>query len=359
MTAARLVRIRSLALAIGGLAWIALIYGLSTRAEPALHSYLWAYLFWLSFPIGAIAILMMHASVGGSWGILIEDILQSAAWTVPGMVLLFLPIAVGAESLYPWAQKAVAMDPQIAHKHAYLNLPFFYVRAAGIFAIWCWQAKRVSKPGFTRSLAPHGGRGLVVWSLIVSIAAVDWLMSLEPHWYSTIYGAYIALGFIISAFALAIVTRAGIGNAPDSGKPEPDAIHDLANLLFAFLIVWVYLAFSQYLIIWSGNIPEEIIWFLHRQRGGWLWLAFALFALGFAAPFLLLLFRELKRAWRPIGAIAALVLATRPLEAFWLVEPAFYPGRAQAHWQDAAAWIAVGGVWVAGFTTRLLTRKRS
>ena len=344
MNAVRLSRARRGCGLCGLLAFAGMIAAFCLDRPNAMRSYLCAYFFWLSLPLGSLAILLMHACVGGSWGLLLTETLEAASSTLPLMALLFLPIAICASAAYPWASSVYWSDPRVMHQHAYLNLPFFWARAAVLFTIWSAMALRRDRH--------RGGAGLVVWALTVSIAAIDWWMSLEPRWRSTVYGGMIGIGFMLSAFAFSIASRAALGGDAKAEKPEPDAIHDLANLLLAFLILWIYLGFSQFLISWSGNQPEEISWYL-RRIGDWKGLVWGLYGFGFAAPFSLLLFRRLKRSWLPLGLIGLLVLITRPIEAFWLVQPSFASKRLALHWQDAAAWLGIGGLWTAAWLASL------
>ncbi|HWO42748.1 MAG TPA: hypothetical protein VNO43_13190, partial [Candidatus Eisenbacteria bacterium] len=263
-----------------------------------------------------------------------------------------------------WARPNGLDEPVLRHKAAYLNVPFFLVRAALYFALWigpAWLMSRWSDrhdatgdQRWINRLRLLSGPGLVVYVLTITFASIDWLMSLEPRWYSTIYGVHFLGGHALSAFAFAILF-AGIlaRREPLSGVVTTARLFDLGNLLLAFVMLWAYFSFSQWLIIWSGNLPEEILWYTRRNSGGWEWVARALIVFNFFLPFLLLLSRATKRRPAFLAAVAGGVVMMRLIDVFWYVAPAFHPGAFTIHWMDILAPAGIGGIWAAAFLREL------
>jgi len=332
------------------------------------RAYLVAYFFWLGFPVGCLAFLMLHHLVGGRWGFMIQRVLEAAIQTLPLMALLFIPLFFGLPDLYPWARtEMVAADPLLQQKAAYLNIPFFVGRTVAYFAVWIvlgrllvtWslQQDRSADDTLTLRLQRLSGPGLVLFGLTVSFAAIDWIMSLEPKWYSTIFGMIFMVSFGLAALALAILaTRFLASEKPLAQVVSPDRWHDLGNLLLALVMFWAYLNFSQFLLIWSANLAEEIPWYLHRIGGGWEWVAIALILFQFALPFVLLLSRNTKRKSQTLAVVAGAILLMHWLDTLWMVSPSFYPARFHLHWLDVAAPVGIGGLWLAAFIGYLKAR---
>jgi MFS family permease len=284
---------------------------------------------------------------------------------LPLIALLFLPIALGAGKLYEWADPAaVAHDPILRHKSLYLNVPFFFGRAVVYFAAWLafayflnrWSLEQDATAGrsIPRKLQLLSSAGLVVYGLTVTFASIDWAMSLEPHWFSTMYGVLFIAGQGLSAFAFIVVMMVLLSErAPLAGYVAPSHYHDLGKLMLAFVMFWAYVSFSQYLIIWAGNLPEEIPWYLRRLQGGWGWIALAILLFHFVLPFLMLLPASANRNPRVLGAVAALLVLMRLVEMFWLTQPAFSDGRFRLHWMDFLAPIGIGGLWLFVFSWQL------
>jgi hypothetical protein len=344
------------------------------RVDPAqfFRSYLMAYMFWLGVVMGCLAILMMHYLVDARWGLLIRQVLAAGTRLLPLMMVLFIPITFGIPELYAWARPPDGVHPELSVlQQVYLHVPFFLGRAGLYFAVWLvlvfllnrWSRQQEQKPDpllirtRQRRLGLLSGGGLVLYGLTMTFAAVDWLMSLEPQWFSTAYGLVVITGQLLVAMAFAILVTAWLAREePYASVTSPELLHDLGNLLLAFVMLWAYLAFSQFLIIWSGDLPEETLWYLHRAHGGWNWVALTLIVLHFALPFVLLLSRQITRRAQPLAAVAGVLFCLHLVHAFWLVMPAFFPGRLHVHWLDCVAPVAMGGFWLAMFLWQLQRR---
>jgi hypothetical protein len=342
-------------------------YG-SAHPNEFFHSYLLAFMFWNGLAVGSIAVLMLQYLTGGAWGIAIRRELEAATRTLPLTAIAFLPIAFGMPYLYEWTHAdVVAHDPLLQKKMAYLSTPFFLFRAALAFAVWMiiaftlnrWSREQDARAdkGIERKLQLLSGGGLVAWALTTTWTAVDWVMSLEPHWFSTMYGVIFMAGEGLGALSLATfaVVRLSRGR-PVSEFLGGRHLHDLGKMMFAFTMFWAYVTFSQYLIIWSGNLPEEIPWYLARFRGGWGWVAFMVLFLQFVLPFLLLLSRRANRNPRMLSITAVLVVGMRFVDLSWMVLPAFSRGRFVIHPTDLSLPIALGGIWLALYFRNLAAR---
>jgi hypothetical protein len=355
-------------LAVGLIAAVLCAGGALIFPPAFFRAYLSAYIFWIGIPVGCLALLMLHHLVGGRWGFMIQRVLEAAIQTLPLMALLFVPLLFGLPDLYPWARtEVVAADPLLQQKAAYLNIPFFIARTVAYFAVWIvlarwlvtWslQQDRTADDTLTLRLQRLSGPGLVLYGLTVTFAAIDWMMSLEPKWYSTIFGMIFMVSYGLAALALAIlVTRFVESEKPLAQVISPDRWLDLGNLLLALVMFWAYLNFCQFLLIWSENLAEEIPWYLHRIGGGWEWIALALILFQFTLPFVLLLSRDTKRNSGPLSAVAAAILLMHWLDILWMVAPSFYPARFHLHWLDIAAPVGIGGLWLAAFIGYLKAR---
>jgi hypothetical protein len=292
--------------------------------------------------------------------------------TLPLMALLFLPLIFGLGELYSWARpEAVTGDELLRHKSAYLNIPFFAARLAVYFIAWLtvaylvnrWSLRQeqatdwAARDVMGRRLALLSGFGLLIYGITMTFAAVDWAMSLEPQWYSTIYGVLFLVGQLLGAMSFAVVITALLANyEPLSEVISPDHLQDIGNLLVTCVMFWAYIAFSQLLITWAGNLPEEISWYVHRTQGGWQWVGLSLALFQFALPFILLLSRDIKRHVRRLAIIAAIILFMHLVDVFWIVMPAFYRQGPSLHWLDVVAVLGVGGVWMTIFVWQLKGR---
>jgi len=356
-------RTRCLGAGILGLAVSAI--GAVSNSEQFFRSYLQAYLFWLGIALGCLAIAMLHHLSGGAWGLIIRRLLETAARTLPVLAVLFLPIVLGLSSLYEWARPAaLAHDKILQHKTLYLNVPFFLTRAVIYFAAWILIARFLSKwslqqdrtadPSLSRRLELLSGPGLVIYGATMTFASIDWVMSLEAHWFSTIYGLSFMVGQVLGAFAFVIALVIWLSShKPFSEFISSGHLHDLGKLLLTFVMLWAYMAFSQFLIIYSGNLPEEIPWYLRREDGVWGWVAILLILFHFVLPFLLLLSRDLKRSGGKLLKVALLVVFMRYVELSWLISPTPRSAGGLHLWLDLATMTGVGGLWLAFFATQL------
>jgi hypothetical protein len=329
------------------------------NARQFFISYLFAYLFWLGLSLGCLCVAMIHHLTGGRWGDVTRRFLEAGYMTLPLMAVLFLPILAGLRALYPWMQPAeIANNDVLRHKAHYLNVPGFVGRAIFYFLVcivmavflrkWSREQDRTTDLTPTRRARKLSGPGVVVYSVIVTFASVDWLMSLEPDWYSTIFPVIICGGQILSTIAFAIIMLSWFQDYPPFvGRVESGQFHQLGNLLLTFVMFWTYVSFGQILIIWSGNLPHEIVWYLHRIAGGWKWIAGFLAMFNFFLPFFLLLFRGSKKKVPALVSLATVVFICQVINSYWMVEPSFYQSGVHVHWMDFAAPLGLGGLWAA------------
>jgi hypothetical protein len=360
---AELGRFQRNALTVGIIGIVLCIAGWLINPEQFFQSYLIGYLFWMGIALGCLAIVMLQHLTGGDWGLVIQRLLESATRTLPLMAVLFVPLALGMSTLYAWSRSTAAEEAG-DHQDTWLSAPFFLLRAGLYFAIWLVMAyflnrwsheqDRDGSPQLKRRLQVLSGPGLVIYGLTATFAATDWLMSLVPEWYSTIFGLLVIGGQVLSAMAFAVAVAVVLAERePMSHVFATKHFHDLGKLLLAFVMIWAYLAFSQLLIIWAGNLPEEIPFYLPRMQTSWRWIGVLLVVFQFALPFLLLLSRELKRHARRLIAVAALVMAMRFIDLLWLVAPEFRRQGFEFHWLDIVVVIALGGVWLAFYMWQL------
>jgi hypothetical protein len=366
----RLDRIQWLALVAGAVALLVCLVAGALWPDRVLPAYLVAYVFWVGIALGCLGLTMLHHLVGGSWGLVVRRPMESGGLTLLPLAVLFLPLAVGLSRLYPWARpEEVARDALLQHKSAYLSVGFYLARTVVYFIIWCvfayflngLSAEQDNRDdhGPSGRLQTLSGPGLALLFLTGTFAAIDWLMSLEPNWSSSIYGALVVVGEALATLAMMIAVVVFLSaDRPMADAATPDRLHDLGNLMLAFTMLWAYMSFAQYLIIWSGNLPEEIPWYLRRTRGGWQWVALALSLFHFFLPFFVLLFRESKREGRLIVRAAVLVLVMHWIDLIWLVIPARSdPANPQIPWVElpicALAMVAIGGLCTTYYISRL------
>lgn len=352
-----LTRIQRPALLLGaGMLALALIIALFSF-DGFLKSYLFAFVFWAAIPLGSLALLMLQHMTGGTWGLTLRRFLEAAAWLILLTAVLSIPILIavlmGRSGIYPWLQHggvpgqfghhAAGAEHHLWFKKFWLSPWFFILRNIIYFAIWGFLALylygwsgREDRSGYTAEASWRARRvsapGILIWGLTVSFAAVDWVMSLDPSWYSTIWGILFIVGNGLStlAFMIAIISLIA-DRRPLRDLLSPGLLNDLGNLLMAFTMLWAYVNFSQFLIMWSGNIAEEVPYYYFRTKGAWAWLALFLVVFHFFAPFTLLLWRRVKRQMRTLAMVAIAIFCVRSVDLFWVVKPMFLQRPQQQH----------------------------
>ncbi len=369
----------ALALKVGAVGLVACAFGYGFDPAHFFRSWLIAYLLFLGIALGSMGLLMVQHLSGGAWGVF-RRIFEASSRTLPLMALLFLPIAFGMTSLYPWSHpELVQHDEVLIHKAPYLNSVFFLIRALFYFVGWtliAWTLSRWSKQQDEGDMSVNlklqylSGGGIVFYTLTATLASVDWMMSLNPHWYSTLFGFLFVGGQGLSALAFTIlVSTFLVRRAPMASLLKPSHFHDLGKLSLAFVMLWAYFNFSQYLLIYAANLLEEIPYFIARITHGWQYLAIFLVLFHFAVPFSLLLSRDNKRMPQRLVWVALAILVVRYIDLIMLVSPEFdaagtnlhmmageHEGGFYLHWLDLAAPLAVGGLWAWMFFTQLAQR---
>jgi hypothetical protein len=360
-------RTRSLYAGIAGAVLWAVGFLLENKTQAYL-SYLWAYLYIVGLSVGSLAWLMLQYVTGGNWGIVIRRPCEAAARTLPLVALMFLPILVGINNLYPWAHAAnVAADPELQHKHLYLNLPFFLGRCVLYLGGWTLIGWLFSKWSYVEDTEGHDAvhgkfavlapPGLIFWAISVTFMAIDWVLSMNPQWFSTMFGLLFMASQGLTSMAFLITLMVFLSRRkPMSEVLTQRHLHDLGKFLLALVMVWAYFSFSQFLIIWAGNLPEEIPWYLTRLNNGWGYVALALVFGHFALPFALLLSRDLKRNFNLLWRIAVFILLMRLVDLYWIVVPDFRKESFSISLTDFAAPLGLIGLWLAYFLTQLEKR---
>jgi hypothetical protein len=357
---------RGLIVGIAGL----IVGAIGSLLQPAqfLQSWLIGFMFCLGLSLGCLSMLMTHHMSGGQWGLVTRRIFEAGSRLIPYCLLLFIPIAVMLPKLYLWARPdAVRADEILQHKHIYLNVPFVLIRAAIYFLVWwgCsyyltrWSIQQdrgevaVTIPD-TRRFRVVSAPGLVIYVVTMSLAAIDWLMSLDPHWYSTIFGFIMVGGQALFALSFAAVMLALLApREPMASVLRTENVHDIGKLMLAFVMLWAYFSFSQFLIIWAGNLPEEITFYLERLRYGWQYVSLLIVVGHFALPFCLLLSRDLKRRPRLLARVAWFIIAMRLVDLIWIVAPNFNHEPFPVSIANVFLPIGLGGIWLYLFAGQL------
>jgi hypothetical protein len=344
---------------------VLVVIGVLVDRDQVFQSYLFSYLFWLGISLGCLVWLLVHGVTGGRWGEPIHPLLESSALMVVLMALLFVPLLFGLDHLYIWTRPdVVAQDVLLQGKEPYLNIPFFVGRAVLYFVIWAgtiallnrWWRRLAQRPtlALAERLRRFSGIGLALYGLTITFAAVDWLMSLDPHWFSTIFGVLVTASQSCAALAFIIMVIAYLVHVPPFSEIVTQGhFSDLGNLLLTSVIFWTYIAYAQFFIIWSGDLPEEVPWYLDRLAGGWSWVAVVIIFLHFLIPFALLLSGQIKRNSRRLAGVAFMLLAADLIYLYWLVEPTFSGHHFALHWLDIVMPIFLGALWIAAFVWSL------
>jgi hypothetical protein len=328
-------------------------------------SYLVSFLFFLSLALGGLFFVQLQFAVRAGWSVTVRRIAENAMSTLPLFVLLFVPIIFGLHDLFHWTHKEeVAKDPWLAGKAGYLNDTFFYVRSALYLAIWIGlstyfyrQSTKQDQTGEiqrTSGMQKVSGIGLLLQGLTLSFASFDWIMSLDPHWYSTIFGAYYFAGSAVGVYAFMILMGLALrGSGLLKNAITQEHFHDLGKLLFGFTMFWAYLAFSQFFLIWYANIPEETVWFYHRLQGNWRYVSYGLAIGHFVVPFFFLMTRITKRHNGLLFLAACWMLGIHLLDHYWLVMPILHKHGVHLTLQDLLCFVGVGGLFMAVVTYRM------
>jgi hypothetical protein len=367
-----LARLQRWGLVAGFWGLLAGVVGAFLNLDQFFRSWLIGFLFCLGLTMGSLALLMLQHMSGGQWGLVGRRVFEAASRNVPFVALLFVPLLFGLPRLYAWARPdEVRVDHILQMKALYLNVPFFITRAILYFALWslcAWlltswsdaqdRGEVAVDPADTVRFRVVSAPGLLLYVTTMTFASVDWIMSLDPHWYSTIFGFLLVAGQGLAGLALVITVLAMLSHVEPLSTYLNPRLHflDLGKLLLAFVMLWAYFSFSQLLIIWAGNLPEEIPFFYNRFRGGWQYVSIAILLGHFALPFALLLSRDLKRRPHLLAKVALAILVMRLVDLIWLVEPMFKRGGFPIHWMDVAVPIGLVGVWTFLFARNLRSR---
>jgi hypothetical protein len=353
-------RLQRTALIVGVIGLALAAFGWVVNPQQFLKSYLLAFVYVVAIPLGSLALMMIHHLSGGGWGMPTRRIFEASARTLPFMAVLFLPVALGLHQIFEWTHTEVVLaDPILRQKMPYLNVPFFLVRTALYFAVWSGLAyllsgwSRAQDAGYVtgseRKFRLVSGPGILLYAVCATFASVDWIMSLDPHWFSTIFGLLFMIQHGLATLAFTILMLSLLSRTePMSKVIKPINVHDVSKLMLAFVMIWAYFNFSQFLIIWSANLPEEIPWYIARLSHGWEWVSLFVLVGQFFLPFFLLLSRDLKRHASRVAYVAAFVLVMRYVDFYWNLMPTPSMDREtpMIHWIDLATVVGLSGLWL-------------
>jgi len=337
------------------------VYGWFTDSQQFYFSYLTAFVFWMTIALGGLFFVLLHHLVNAKWSVVIRRFGESLMMTIPFMLILFIPVLIGIKEIFPWSDtQAVATDHLLQQKSSFLNAPFFIVRTLVYFCVWIVLALLLNKLSMQQNVAATleqirktriiGAIGMILFAVTMTFAAFDWLMSLDPHWYSTIFGVYVFAGSFLAMLALTIfviIVLQKCGTLTECITGEH--YHDLGKLTFAFVVFWGYMAFSQYLLIWYGNIPEETIWFLHRWEGSWKILTLVLVFGHFIVPFFILFPQTAKRSKAVMTVMSIWILIMHRIDIYWITMPTLHHHGIHFSWIDATACMGIGGIFLGIF----------
>jgi hypothetical protein len=340
--------------------------------EQFFRVYLVNFQFVADFALGSLALFMIYWLTSGAWGWFLRRFVEAGMRTLPLVAILFTPVAVGIGILYPWANPDLAkLSPQVKWASIYLNPTFFYWRAALYFILWMglallltrWSREQdeTSNPRIPRRCRLLCAPALVFYGVFITFASVDWSMSLQPSFHSTMFGPLYAVNQILPSMALAVIMLCILSSRPPfRNLISIEALTDMGSLLFAFLIIWAYMNYFQFMLIWIANLPDEAIYFLPRATAGWQYVIWAIFILGFVVPFFMLLSRDIKRNPRLLTIPAGLILFMNLVVRYWETEPPFqcqkdyyFAASMADHWMDFLMPIGLGGIWFAFYLYQL------
>lgn len=354
---------------IGIVGLIATAIGYFLNHEQFFFSYLTSFTFFTSLGLGALVLLMIHHLTRSEWGVVlrrIPEVLSSNLWI---WGLFFIPLFFGMHSLYHWTHAdAVASDPVLQGKVPYLNTTFFIIRQFIYFAIWGYLGYKL----YNSSVEQDGsgdwgiqtlqrrlsGPGTVIFAITISFASFDWIMALDPHWYSTMFGVYFfAMSFQAMFAGLILLILFLRNNDILANTIRTVHIRDLSLWMFAFTVFYAYIAFSQFLLIYYANIPEETVWYLERLNGGYEYLAFFYLFGRFVIPFIVLLGKKAKTNFKVVSSMAILILAAHLVEIYWLIMPVLHHHGVHFDWMTITAFIGLGGFFLGLFFHRFKKQK--
>jgi hypothetical protein len=359
-------RLWGVPLLIGVIALVISFVGWATDPHQFYFSYLVGWSFCLTIALGALYFVVIHHLTKARWSVVVCRIAESLLWSFPLLALLSIPILFGMHDLYHWTHEdVVAADPVLSGKTAYLNVPFFIIRLVLYFLIWGLVGYKLYRFSLEQDDNPDpripakqrkvSAWGLVLVAVTTAFASYDFLMSLDPHWFSTIFGVYIFAGAFMSIHAVIALVAIALqqGSRPFRSAITAEHYQDLGKMMFGFVVFWAYIAFSQYMLIWYGNIPEETIWYLHRLEHGWEVHSAILLIFHFILPFLLLLPRAVKRSKPLMVLMASWLLIMQWFDLRWLAIPVLHPENPGIQFLDITCWIGLAGIFVAGLMYRL------
>lgn len=354
-------RIQRIALIAGAVGLVLSLVGAFISPTTFFQSYLFSFMLCLGLPLGCTALLMIVHLAGGTWGYMIRRVCEAAALTLPLMALLFVPLLFGITTLYPWAQPNAASNPVLVHRQPFQNWTFFLIRIVIYFVAWggtgyllnslsARQDREGNTPLINTRLRRISSLGLFLYAFGITFAAIDWVMTLDATWFSTIFGMLFIVGQGLASMSFIIIACAYLSRSSELGEvATPKRFNDLGNFLLAFTIFWAYMNLSQFLIIWSGNLPEETPWFVRRSHGGWEYYSTILVVLQFVLPLFTLFLRANKRIVSRLVTLAGFIIFVRALDLFWLVMPETRREGLTVSWLDIVTPIGLLGIWVAAF----------
>ncbi|HEX4164951.1 MAG TPA: hypothetical protein VHZ55_05700 [Bryobacteraceae bacterium] len=363
---------------VGGLGLLLCVAGFFANRAEFFQSYLFAFIYWSGFALGGLCILLLNNTVGGKWGVTARRFLEAQMRTLPLIFVFALILLLGLKDLYPWTHPdLLAHSDVLRQKQPYLNIPFFIARVIVYFAIWLFWGLRVNRmsdeqdrtgdPTLRERMRAFSAPGLLIFTVTATFAYIDWILSADAQFFSTVYGAMILIGDVVQCFALTLLAMI-LTSREDrfGGRINANILHDLGNMMFAFVIFWTYLSASQLIIVWPANLPQELVWYLDRVQGFWKWLALVTALSMFAIPFLALLSQARKRDPRRLIRVAIWLLLARVIDVFWIVAPTFRNASNSSllhtshgfaiYWTDFAAFFGLGGVWIYVFLGQLRRR---
>lgn len=359
----------NISLGIGVIFLILSAVGSSIDAKQFYHSYLVSFAFWTTLGLGGLFFVMLHYLTGAVWSTVFRRVGETVMKVLPWLFVFFIPIMLGGiHNIYHWSHtEMVANDPILQTKSGYLNEVAFIVRTFIYFLIWFFLAYKLYQLSVTQDVSDSeqirtkalrtSAIGMILFALTISFASFDWLMSTDPHWYSTIFGVYIFTGSYLAIITFLILSSHFLQKKDIlTNTITKEHYHDLAKLLFTFVVFWAYIAGSQYFFIWYANIPEETIWYLHRWTGSWKEMSLILIFGHFVIPFLILIFRATKRNLIVLKIMAVWVLFMHYIDIYWIIMPTYHHHGVHFSWMDAVTFVGIGGIFLSLFWRQLSTK---